>query len=363
MKSVFLSRYTLRSAASLNARSGRTDHEGALIRVGDGFGCLHPWPELGDALLDEQLARLARGDVTALARQALRCAAIDGEARRANRNLFVDGAGDPVAIPPSHLLAAGNDSPTEAWEAGFRSVKHKIGPGLSALAERLAPWAEAGFRIRLDANESVSSGEWRRWWSGASAALRQAIEFIEDPCPWSESEWRALRAAGLPLAADRETETEARRSVAAVVVYKPAADGLGAGSSERERGSSERERAENAHVSPAPSARSRSQLRGSQLRGSLLPFEEALVREGRRVVVTAYMDHAIGQFWAAHRAAALAREAPERVRDCGLLTHRCFEPDPFFERIRSQGPHLQPPEGAGLGFDDLLEKLPWKRLT
>jgi len=48
---------------------------------------------------------------------------------------------------------------------------------------------------------------------------------------------------------------------------------------------------------------------------------------------------------------------------CGLLTHRCFETDPFFEQIRCDGPRLVPPPGTGLGCDELLEKLPWKALT
>ncbi|MEX2579463.1 MAG: hypothetical protein WD342_10430 [Verrucomicrobiales bacterium] len=340
-------RYTLRSTSALNARSARTEHEGALIRAEDGFGCIHPWPELGDAPLDEQLARLARGDRTPVLAQALCCARIDGEARREASSLFVSGSGDPIPMPPSHLLAQPRDEPGEAWEAGFRVVKHKVGPDLSGLVEKLDPWVGAEFRIRLDANETVSVGEWRGWWNRIPAALRSAIDFVEDPCPWSGQDWQSLRDLGLPVAADRDAE--ARGIAADVLVYKPAIDGEGKGGSERElAGKAEKAGGVSGDVARSP---------------ALLPWEERCVEGGKRLVVTSVMDHALGQLWAAHRAAVLGLAAPHLLTDCGLLTHRCFEPDPFFDRIRTQGPRLLPPPGTGLGFDDLLDKLPWKRLN
>ena len=51
-------RYVLKSRTELNAVSERTEFEGALIRIGDGFGCLHPWPELGDPGLEDLLEEL-----------------------------------------------------------------------------------------------------------------------------------------------------------------------------------------------------------------------------------------------------------------------------------------------------------------
>jgi len=44
---------------------------------------------------------------------------------------------------------------------------------------------------------------------------------------------------------------------------------------------------------------------------------------------------------------------------CGLMTHVLYEPDAFFERVERDGARLLPPRGTGLGFDDLLERLPW----
>ena len=54
---------------------------GALIRVDGGFADVHPWPELGDAPLDEQLALLARGETTPLTRASLHWARVDADAR------------------------------------------------------------------------------------------------------------------------------------------------------------------------------------------------------------------------------------------------------------------------------------------
>ena len=54
--------YVMRSRGSLNAKSVRCVHRGALVRVdheeGVGYGCIHPWPELGDKDLDQILTML-----------------------------------------------------------------------------------------------------------------------------------------------------------------------------------------------------------------------------------------------------------------------------------------------------------------
>jgi O-succinylbenzoate synthase len=85
---------------------------------------------------------------------------------------------------------------------------------------------------------------------------------------------------------------------------------------------------------------------------------QEMPRTSREIVVTSYMDHAIGQMFAAQFAAAHGV-----TNVCGLFTHVLYEPDPFFERVRAEGPRLLAPEGTGIGFDDLLESLPWKTLA
>ncbi|HEX6098893.1 MAG TPA: enolase C-terminal domain-like protein [Thermoanaerobaculia bacterium] len=263
---MFVHRYTLRM------RRGAV-REGALLRVDGGFADVHPWPTLGDAPLDEQLALLAEGRTTPLTRASLRCAAIDGEARRRGVSLF-----EGLTIPLSHWPGA--DPPPE-----FDTVKLKG-----------VPEVPPDVRLRVDFNARLTAEEFLRV---AATLPRERVDFIEDPCPYDEEVWRELRArTGLRLALDRFD------GAADVLVHKPA-----------------------------------------------LQTEWPSHPD---VVVTSYMDHAIGQFFAAYVAAT--HETNPR---CGLMTHVLYEPDAFFERVQRDGARLLPPRGTGLGFDDLLERLPW----
>ena len=89
----------------------------------------------------------------------------------------------------------------------------------------------------------------------------------------------------------------------------------------------------------------------------------ALKHPGLPLILTSAMDHAIGQMFAAYEAATAKTEIGDRIDLCGLCTQHLFEPDGFFERLKSPGGHLLPDlHGGGLGFGDLLERLPWQRL-
>lgn len=309
MRLIHYWRYTLRSARALNAVSARTEHEGALIRVGNGYGCLHPWPELGDAPLDDQLRALARGDsgFSPLVVGALECARIDSKARQEGVSLFRS------AVPESHWLVREGDDPGYAGSDGFTLAKVKGTADFRKVTETIEAWSGAGLRVRLDFNESLPQGAFLPFWQGLGETLRAAIDVVEDPEVWSEDGWMALRAAGIPLAVDRDHTSRLRGGD--ILVYKPAHFGFACG------------------------------------------------RE-TRYYLTSYMDHAIGQLWAAAFASIVSAGGTNRqLLPCGLLTHRCFENDPFFERLRCDGPRLVPPGGTGLGYDDLLVKLPWKRLA
>lgn len=240
---------------------------------------MHPWPELGDAPLDQQLALLARGDNTPLTRASLHWARVDAEARARGVSLFAG-----LEIPLSHW--SGNEPP-----AGFDTVKIK---GVMPVPEHV--------RIRIDFNARLSPDEFVRI---ADTLPRERIDFIEDPCPYDAAVWQSLRErTGLRLALDRfEGEAD-------VLVHKPA------------------------------------------LHTSFPSFDG-------EVVVTSYMDHPVGQFFAAYVA---ARRPPSATRRHGLFTHALYEPDAFIDRIRANGARLLPPEGTGIGFDDLLEDLPWTKI-
>jgi O-succinylbenzoate synthase len=269
--------YELLPKRRLSAVAAPGARRGTLIRIGDGFADVHPWPELGDAPLDKQLASIAAGSPLPLAARSLAFAAIDAAARREGRSLF-----EGLTIPPSHWPGA---DPPDAFEvAKLKSI--------DVIPDRV--------RLRIDFNATLTPEEFLRL-----ELPRDRIDFVEEPCPYDGATWRALRErSGLRLALDRGAAEEG----VDVLVVKPAV--------------------------------------------------QEMPVTAREIVVTSYMDHAVGQMFAAYVAAS------QRIASvCGLFTHVLYERDPFFERIAADGPRLRAPQGTGIGFDDLLKALPWRKLT
>ena len=189
-------KYELKPKRRLSAIAAEGSRRGALIRIDGGYADIHPWPELGDATLDEQLALLARGETTPLTRASLKFADIDRAARRDERSLF-----DGLTIPPSHW--PGPDPP-----GGFDTVKLK---SIDRIPEHV--------RLRIDFNATLTPEEFVRI---AATLPRERVDFIEDPCPYDAATWTDLRArTGLRLALDRGSVAGQRRG-ADVLVIKPA---------------------------------------------------------------------------------------------------------------------------------------------
>lgn len=278
---LWVHRYELVPRRRLSGVAREGARQGALLRAGDGFADVHPWPELGDLPLDEQLTRLARGETTALTRASLRLAALDADARRRGVSLF-----DGLRIPLSHWPGA---EPPD----GFDTVKLKS-----------AEVIPDGVRLRFDFNARLTAEEFVRI---AESLPKERVDFVEDPCAFDEDVWLALSArTGLTLAYDRPGGAKPSSDVR-VLVHKPA-------------------------VQPEWT-------------------------EHPDVVVTSYMNHPVGQVGAAYIAATHRTNAR-----CGLFTHVLYEPDAFIEAIESEGARLLPPRGTGIGFDALLEALPWKSI-
>jgi O-succinylbenzoate synthase len=312
----FISRYRLKTRGYLNAVSTRREFEGALIRSGDGFGCIHPWPELGDPSLDKCLQDLAGPQRWPIVRRALRCAEYDAAARGRDESLF-----DEMEVPPSHATLANIEVAAilQAVDAGFNVIKLKTGRDLNQEAAFLDAMAAEfpALRWRLDFNESLTAEASAVFLTGLSDRAREAIDFVEDPCPYAESTWKELRCrTGVDLAVDLEASPLS--AAAQVMVIKPAVDE---------------------------------------------PFSlaEAAIRHRQRVVLTSYMDHPLGQAFAAWEAARLELQFPGLTGVCGLQTHHLFAPSEFTEALGAWSPVFQAPAGTGLGFDDILETLPWTR--
>ena len=296
--------YELRTAGVLNSKTTRKAYEGALVRNEAGYGCLHTWPELGDPTLKECLEDLAGAKEIPIVRRTLDCIRADGRAREEKRSLF-----DGLKVPESHAtLPLLNEMVLcEAVEKGFTHVKVKSGKGGGSDMRRVRSMMRVfpELRWRIDLNESGEAGELLEELSLWSDEEKSAIDFLEDPVPYYGEGWRRMVSeSGLEIALDRQLEGD--RGDAAVRVVKPA-------------------------------------------------IQE--VTSGERLVVTSYMDHPLGQTFAAWEA---ARAAVTEI--CGLQTHGLFEKNEFIEALGSATPVFTIPEGTGLGFDDLLETLPWTKL-
>jgi len=309
--------YRLRSRGRLNSLSARHDFEGALIQVDGGYGCIHPWPELGDPPLEKCLADLAGARRWPVVRRALRCAEFDRVARQFEHSLF-----EEMEVPESHATLAACDvaEVERAVAAGFRLVKLKCGKDPAGEARFLDEMAaeHPALGWRLDFNESLDPETAADFLTGLAERTRAAIDFVEDPCPYADSTWTELRRrTRVKLAVDREAAPQS--GAAQVMVVKPAIDE---------------------------------------------PFllGEAALANRQRLVVTSYMDHPLGQAFAAWEAARLGLQFPGMVAACGLRTHHLFEPDAFAEMLGDWSPAFEPPPGHGLGFDDLLDELSWSPL-
>ena len=311
-------KYKLTTRQPLNSKSMRREVEGVLLRIGEGFACLQPWPELGDPTLERCLKDLQGARRWPLVRRAVRCASEDADAR------FI---GDPlleeIDVPDSHATLPWLDERIveSAVRQGFHCLKMKAGKDLKSESDFLTSMAAAhpSLRWRLDFNEALEPTEAESFLMGVPENIRLRMDFVEDPCPYSETSWRELSKKVLvPLAVDREAAPLC--SAAQVMVIKPAVD-------------------------------------------EPWLLAEAAAKQGQQVVVTSYMEHPLGQVFAAWEAAKLNVQFPGLVGLCGLQTHQLFTPTDFAERLGRWSPAFKSPGGTGLGFDDLLEKLPWKRLT
>lgn len=315
---VWFSPYALRPLRPLSSR------QGALLKIetieGVGYSDLHPWPELGDEPLPEQLRLIASAQWTRLSRRSAQLAVLDRAARVAGVSAF---AGREV--PDSHFLV--NDAETlsvatltSLSEEGFRTLKIKLGRNQQneiAALQKLAPELSS-FRLRFDFNASLGSGQYTAFVEALPKQLRSAIEFVEDPTHLDAGEWRQLHeGTRIDLALDRSDHCEIEAVAGAFqwLVLKPAIQ--------------DPEKA-----------------------------ERFANRFGARLCVTSYLDHPVGQVGAALEAARLSSP----LGTCGLLSHRTYAPNEFSECLAQRGPRFVIPAGAGIGFAGLLDRQQWREL-
>lgn len=310
--------YQLKSRTQLNRLHQSLIREGTLLRIefadaSVGYSDLFPWPELGDPTLAQALKTLQEGvvDGVEILARSFENAKLDAQARTQNRSLFAG-----LKIPSSHFTAINHHfDPIELRALGFSRVKVKMGRDLQSdirWLDQLLREIPDHLLLRLDFNSGLSVTQAERFIEILGPQRLRRFDFWEDPCPFDPLAWAHLSQA-VSLAADRIAGDNANAYQFRVI--KPAV---------------------------------------------LEPISQAARAEqmGAKIVVTSYMDHPVGQCFAAYWAARLQDTAVI----CGLKTDHCYENNAFSEFISSQGPEFKAPIGAGIGFGDLLQKQDWRAL-
>ncbi|MEO5968683.1 MAG: enolase C-terminal domain-like protein [Bdellovibrionia bacterium] len=334
VRSIGFSSYELSPRAALGRLSADKPRQGAVLKVQFeddivGYADCHPWPELGDLPLSDQLEclkSLTSSKATSLGNRSLEFARMDGEARARGRSLW-----EGLQIPASHALLNNAQQLTAAdlelkAQQGFKHLKIKMGihPRQEANALlALAPvFKELSFKLRLDFNAGLSPIQFEEFLENLGE-VREFIDYIEDPTVYDPRVWaQAQRRWGIRLALDRlsdETISILAPHSFSVLVFKPAI----------------------------------------QKADTIFQLAEKFRAS---IVVTSYLDHPVGQLCAA-RVAAQASIRPEIVVEtCGLLSHMAYESHPFSEEMKTSGPFLLGPQGTGFGMDAALSELKWEQL-
>lgn len=324
---IFSSPYALRPLQSLNAFSKAESREGALLKVEWGNGLcgyadLHPWPELGDLPLSDQLAQLRLGRFTSQVEQSIWLARRDAQLRQEQKNIFDVGE----SIRNNFLVSDFRDIKPgfldELIKEGYMTLKLKVGRSLHDEADVLTPIAAAGIKIRLDFNSLGSWPVFEKFMSHVPSSVLPWIEYVEDPFPFDANIWAQAKKL-VPIAIDNQYDRVPWETLTSapfdVMVIKPAKMGL----------------------------------------------EKALERCQKwklKATVTSYMDHSVGVIHALGIAMELKKKYGDMILEAGCLTHRLYQMDSFAEQLSNQGPYLMKVKGTGVGFDRLLEALPWHQL-
>lgn len=313
---IFCSLYSLEHHSS----EKRLPRQGALLKIEFkdgliGYADCHPWPELGDKPLVDQIKSLQSQGLTSLTERSLYWARKDAQARHQKKSLCVT-----LALPKSHYfisdLAVYSLSAIQAIsDQGFTHVKIKMGNDLESEIEHLINlFQKSPLKIRLDFNEKITKNQFVKFLK-ATEILIEKFDFIEDPFPFDAQVWMSIeKTFGVRLAVDRK--------ILAASVFPDAASIF-------------------------------------IVKSALHPIEFFEMIPNEKMIVTTYLDHPLGQMNAAYTAAAID---PKSERIHGLLSHHAYLPNLFSQILSNSGPHFNIPQGDGFGFKQQLEQLKWKKI-
>lgn len=319
--------YVIKPIQSLNAAGAKGFRQGALFKVHwteglTGYADLHPWPELGDLTLVEQLDDLRTGRMSPQIEQTIWLAHRDAVARKDKVSLFSKGEKIRNNFLLTHYTEIQPEFLDEIKKQGFTTVKLKCGRNLEEEAEALTHLAAAGLRIRLDFNAIVSWPLFSKFISKLSPEVKAFIDYVEDPFPFDYATWgeaKKLVRLALDNQYDKVPWGKIPEAPFDVIVAKPAK---------------------------------------MDMQKALSHCEKWKLQ----MTITSYMDHPIGVAHATALAMEYKKLYPDLILEAGCLTHRLYQMEPFAAELNTQGPYLLKPAGTGVGFDKMLEALPWQSL-
>lgn len=316
--------YELIPQSSLNVQAAALPRKGALIEVAwpdgaIGYADLHPWPELGDFPLAKQLADLHLGKISNQLEQSIWMAKRDARARCRGQKLW-----ETATIMKNNYLApdfslVSEDHLERVKARGFSTIKMKAGRDLSGELQFAAKILKSGnFMLRIDFNSSADWSTFEKFITSMDRNLLERLDYVEDPFPFDEAAYNEARSL-CRIALDREQKSlnKKKSPPCDVLILKPAVQDV----------------------------------------DLLVDFA---VQWKKQVVVTSYMDHAVGLVHAALIAGDLKMKHPNVLHGTmGCLTNHLFKEDDFFKEVLTTGPSIRVVLGTGIGFDRLFEKLSW----
>ena len=322
-------KYELTPVGSLGPKAEPSPRAGALLKVqwaNDliGYSDIFPWPEFGDAPIDDQLFALSRAKVSLVVEQSIWLAKRDAARRVLRQNAF---EGAPKLRNHFLITDAAKMTDTtfkEIKNAAFTTLKIKLGSDIEQSAKFiLKVIRQHQFLLRLDFNACLDFQSFERFISYFSKAEMAKIEYIEDPMPWDLPVWQEASKLS-KLAIDFEYDNVNWAAVDNMpfefMVLKPARTDVD------------------------------------------LAVQRAR-QKNIKIIVSSSMDHPVGIAHAISVAVDLKKECPALLSDSmGCLTNKCYRPNDFAFRLMAQGPFFNTVVGSGIGFDDLFAKIEWTEL-
>ncbi len=199
------------SPYTLNGKGVFGDRNGALLKVYfpegiAGYADCHPWAELGDLPLKEQIEKLRKGEFTDLTERSLHFARIDAEARANDVSLF-----ENVTLPKSHWLVCDQAIPDSYSHLKFKDPQ---------LLLSVLPMLGNHQKVRFDSNAKFTEIGCRNFLEKVQLWI-DLFDFIEDPFPFDRQSWKTFESQyQVAFALDRNDAKETYSTM----VIKPAVE-------------------------------------------------------------------------------------------------------------------------------------------